>query len=53
MRHEYFVRYENLQKVLDASPWCPCRKARRGLFIVRLDEQEVWRVKEIVWRVVR
>lgn len=51
MRREYFVRYENLQAVMDASPWCPCRKAKKGLFIVRLDPSEANRVKDLVWEV--
>jgi hypothetical protein len=37
--------------VMDASPWCPCRKAKRGLYVVRLDEGEAFKVREFIWEV--
>lgn len=51
MRKEYFVRHEHLLMVMDISPWSPCRRAKRNLYIIRLDEGDAYKARKWVWEV--
>lgn len=50
MRESYFVKAADLEKVLNVSPWCPCTKKNKGVYVVRLDPSEAAKVKNFIWR---